>query len=99
MQQYNELNKIVNIIDTIFKNSKNSKTSDHHWLLFNFSDKVDLKESGKYVALSNFSKYYTWMEKYKKDFTETINLKNIDQRGMKNLNYHMNHLLYKIFKI
>ena len=55
MQQYNELNKIVNIIDTIFTNSKNSKTSDHHWLLFNFSDKVDLKRSDKYVAPSNLA--------------------------------------------
>ena len=41
-------------------NSKNSKTSDPHRLLLNLSDKVSLKRSDKYVALSNFSIYYTW---------------------------------------
>ena len=34
-------------------NSINSKTSDHHRLLFNLSDKVDLKRSNNYVAFSN----------------------------------------------
>ena len=41
-------------------NSGNSKTSDLHKLLLNFSDKVNLKRSDKYVALSNLSIYYTW---------------------------------------
>ena len=30
--------------------------------------------------------------------TKTINLKYLDQRGMKNLNYLMDHILYQIFK-
>ena len=41
-------------------NSENSKTSDHHWPLLNLSDKINLKRSNKYVALSNLSIYYTW---------------------------------------
>ena len=41
-------------------NSKNSKTSDTHRLLLNLSDKIKLKRSDKYVALSNHSIYYTW---------------------------------------
>ena len=41
-------------------NSGNSKTSDYHRLLRNLSGKIDLKWSDKYVALSNFSIYYTW---------------------------------------
>ena len=41
-------------------NSENSKTSDTHRLLINLSDKINLKRSGKYVALSNLSIYYTW---------------------------------------
>ena len=45
---------------TIFMNSKNSKTSDPHKLLLNLSDKIKLKGSGKYVALSNLSICYTW---------------------------------------
>ena len=47
-------------MDTIFRNSENIKTSDFHILLLNLSDKIDLKRSDKYVALSNHSKYYTW---------------------------------------
>ena len=47
-------------MDTIFMNSKNSGTSDSHKLLFNLSDKINLKKSDKYVALSNLSIYYTW---------------------------------------
>ena len=39
-------------------NSENSKTSDPHRLL-NLSDKINLKRSDKYVALSNLSLYYT----------------------------------------
>ena len=41
-------------------NSQNSKTSDSHRLLPNLSDKIDLKSSEIYVALSNLSIYYTW---------------------------------------
>ena len=41
-------------------NSENSKTSDPHRLLLNLTDKINLKRSDKYVALSNLSIYYTW---------------------------------------
>ena len=47
-------------MDTIFMNSENSKTSDPHRLLLNLSDKINLKRSDKYVALSNLSIYYAW---------------------------------------
>ena len=47
-------------MDTIFMNSENSKTSDPHRPLFNLSDKIDLKRSDKYAALSNLSINYTW---------------------------------------
>ena len=47
-------------MDTIFMNSGNSKTSDPHRLLLNLSDKINLKRSDKYVALSNLRIYYTW---------------------------------------
>ena len=38
-------------MDTIFMNSKNSKTSDPYKLLLNLSDKLELKRSDKYVVL------------------------------------------------
>ena len=44
-------------MDTIFMNSKNSKTSDPHSLLLNLTDKKNLKRSGKYVTLSNLCIY------------------------------------------
>ena len=47
-------------MNTIFMNSKNSKTSDPHRLLLNLTDKIDLRRKDKYIALSNLSIYYTW---------------------------------------
>ena len=42
-------------------NSKNGKTSKPHVLvLTDLTDKLDLRRSDKYVALSNLSIYYTW---------------------------------------
>ena len=60
-------------MNTIFMNSEKSKISDPHKQLFNLSNKINLKRSDKYVALSNLSIYYTqknikqllYMEKYK----------------------------------
>ena len=46
-------------MDTIFMNSENSKTSEPHRLILNLADKINLKSSDKYVALSNLSMYYT----------------------------------------
>ena len=40
-------------------NTEISKTSDPHRLLLNLSDKINLKRSDKYVALSYLSIYYT----------------------------------------
>ena len=40
--------------------SKNSVTSDPDRLLLKLTDKINLKRSGKYIALSNLSIYYTW---------------------------------------
>ena len=38
---------------TIVMNSENSKTHDHHRLLLNLTDKIDLTRKDKYIALSN----------------------------------------------
>ena len=52
--------KLWNKVDTIFMNSGNSKTSDPQRLLPNLTDKINLKRSDEYVALSNLRIYYTW---------------------------------------
>ena len=54
-------------------NSKNSKTSNCYRLLLNYTEKINLKRSDKYVALSNLSMYYTW--KNIKKYIRTISLK------------------------
>ena len=47
-------------MDTIFMNSENSRTSEHHVLVLKLTDKLDLRRGQKTVALSNISIYYTW---------------------------------------
>ena len=47
-------------------NSENSKASHPHRLLLTLADKINLKRSDKYVALSNLSIYFTWKNKIKK---------------------------------
>ena len=43
-------------MDTFFMNSEKSKTFKPLRLLLNLADKIYLKKSDKYVALSNLSK-------------------------------------------
>ena len=49
--------KLQNKMDAIYTNPRNNKTSDPHRLFFNLLDKISLKKSAKYVALSNLSMY------------------------------------------
>ena len=49
-------------MDTIFMNSKNSRTSEYHVLVLKLADKLDLRRGQKSVALSNLSIYYTWRD-------------------------------------
>ena len=53
-------------MDTIFINTKNSKTTEPHRFRFYFTDKLDLGRN-KTIALANLSICYTWKnikEKY-----------------------------------
>ena len=47
--------KLKNRMDTIFMTSKSSEISDPHRLLLNLYDKINLKRSDKYIALSTLS--------------------------------------------
>ena len=85
-------------MNAIVINSQNNKRCDYHRLLLNVMDKINLKRSGKYVALSNLSIYYTWKKKKKKHI-KIIDLKYQLQHEIKSLNYLMNHILYQIFKV
>ena len=47
-------------MDTIFRNSENSKTSKTYVLILELTNKLDLRIGEKVIALSNLSIYYTW---------------------------------------
>ena len=47
-------------METIFINTKNSKTNGPHIFVLNLSQRLDLRSSNKHVALQNLSIYYTW---------------------------------------
>ena len=44
----------------IFMNTKNSKTNETHKFRLSLSDKLNLKNPNKNIALCNLSIYYTW---------------------------------------
>ena len=46
-------------METIFINTENSKTNASHKFTLSLSDKLDLKNPNKNIALGNLSIYYT----------------------------------------
>ena len=57
-------------MDTVFTNSESSETSDRHRLLFNLTDKINLKKSDEYIALSDLrsDKSITSAPKWNEEF-------------------------------
>ena len=47
-------------METLFMNTKNSKTNEPHKFVLNLSQRLDLRRSNTHVALQNLSIYYTW---------------------------------------
>ena len=47
-------------METIFMNTENSKTSQPHRFKLDLTDKINLKNPNKNMALGNLSIYYTW---------------------------------------
>ena len=47
-------------METIFVKTENSKTSKPHRFKLYFTDKRNLKNPSKSMALANLSIYYTW---------------------------------------
>ena len=52
-------------MNNIYMNSENRKTSDPHRLLLNISDKINIKRSDKYVALSIYDAWKNIKKSYK----------------------------------
>ena len=47
-------------METIFMNTADSKTSQSDKFVYNFTDKLNLKNPNKNIALANLSMYYIW---------------------------------------
>ena len=47
-------------METIFINSENSKTNESNKFIYQFTDKLNLKNPNKNIGLVNLSIYYTW---------------------------------------
>ena len=47
-------------METIFLNTLNSKTNESNKFMYQFTDKLNLKNLNKNMALANLSIYYTW---------------------------------------
>ena len=47
-------------METIFMDTENSKTNEPHRFKLDLTDKLNLKNPKKYMALANLSIYYTW---------------------------------------
>ena len=47
-------------METFFMNSKNSKTNEPYKFKYDLTEKLDLKNPNKNMALANLSIYYTW---------------------------------------
>ena len=68
-------------------NTANSKTKHSNKFVYNFTDKLTLKNPNKNIALANLSIYYTW-KNVKSDYNlnhiinQIINLKYQHPRGM-----------------
>ena len=84
-------------METIFLNSKNSKTSEPQRFKLDLTDKLSLKNLNKNIALVNLSIYYTG--KNIKQNTTTTNLKFLPHFGMILLICPMVLILLRIFRI
>ena len=58
-------------METIFLNTLNSKTNESNRFIYQFTDKLNLKNPNKNMALANLSIYYTW-KNIKSEYNNSI---------------------------
>ena len=78
-------------------NTLNSKTNESNKFIYRFTDKLNLKNPNKNIALANLSIYYT-RKNIKSEYNNN-KFKIMLQLGMINLIYLMDLILFLIFKI
>ena len=83
-------------METLFMNTLNSKTNESNKFVYQFTDKLSLKNSNKNMELANLSIYYTWKNSLN---IATINLKFLLQLGMMPSIYLMDLILFMTYRI
>ena len=83
-------------METLFMNTLNSKTNESNKFVYQFIDKLSLKNSNKNMALANLSIYYTWKNSLN---IATTNLKFLLQLGMTPSIYLMDLILFMTYRI
>ena len=78
-------------------NTLNSKTNESNKFMYQFTDKLNLKNPNKNMALANLSIYYIW-KNIKSEYNNN-NLNFLLQHGMINFIRLMDLMLFLIFKI
>ena len=84
-------------METIFMNTLNSKTNESNKFIYQFTDKLNLKNPNKTMALANL-RILTHGKTLNRNI-KMINLKYLLQLGMILLIYLMDLTLFLIFKI
>ena len=84
-------------METIFMNSKNSKTNEPHRFELDLTDKLNLKNPNKNMVLANLSIYYTWKNIKSEYGNKNLNI--LLQLGMIPVIYLMVLILLWIFKV
>ena len=78
-------------------NTENSKRSESSKFFYEFTDKLNFKNSNKNMTLANLSIYYTW-KNIKSEYSNN-EFKISAQLEMMNLIYPMDSILYLIYSI
>ena len=78
-------------------NTLNSRTNESNKFVYQFTDKLNLKNPNKNIALANLSIHYTW--KNIKFEYHNNKFKISHQLGMMNLIYPMDLIPFLVFKI
>ena len=84
-------------METNFMNTENSKTSEPHRFKLDLTDKLNLKNPSKNMALANLSIYYTW-KNIKSEYNNN-KFRFLHQLAMILLTYLMVLTLLWIFRI
>ena len=87
-------------METFFMNIKNSETNEPNRFKYNLTDKLNLKNPNKNMALGNLSIYYTYyLLQMLNQLLIIISLKYQHQLGMKHLTCLMDHIIHQKYKI